>query len=150
METTQIKILNLYDFGIVLLCALTSFFGYKRGLVQSLSFIISGIIGALSAQKFYLEFSQKFTVNPNFSFLILFVGISGVVILIGFFISKLLETFILGFVDRLLGVIFGFVLGIVIILSILLILEKFFPEFINKLFESSFIINFLLEKVRRI
>jgi membrane protein required for colicin V production len=115
-----------------------AFMGFKKGLILELASIVALVLGIYGAVKFsdltadYLN--SYFEISSNWiglvSFLVTFIGIVICVSLLGKVIDKMLKLVALGFINRLLGLIFGLV-KYAIILSFVI----FFFENLNQKFQ---------------
>ncbi len=114
-----------------------AFIGFKKGLVLELASIVALILGIYGAVKFsdvtadYLN--SSFEIASNWiglvSFLVTFIGIVIGVFILGKAIDKMLKIIALGFVNRLLGLVFG-----LIKYAIILSFALFFFENLNSRF----------------
>jgi len=101
--------------GIILL--LGAFFGYKRGFLMELFFLVAIVVGAFLGFKLMAWgvdlLSQKFnvdkTVLPYISFLLIFLIVVGVVIFIGKRIKNSLDKTFLGQMDAVAGAFLGLI-----------------------------------------
>lgn len=114
-----------------------AFMGFRKGLILELASLVGlilGIYGAIKLSGFTAEkLTEYFNVTTEWlgliSFLITFIGIVFAVFLFAKILDKTLKLVALGFVNRLLGLLFG-VLKYALIVSTLL----YFFENINKKF----------------
>lgn len=113
--------------GILLLFAAIS--GFRKGLIAELAGLAALILGIWGAIEFSDITSEFIVENFNWqsehlsiiSFAVTFVVIVILVHIIGGVVNKLVETVMLGFVNKLAGLVFG-ILKSALILSIILVL----------------------------
>ncbi len=120
--------MNYIDIILALLLVLAAFNGFRKGLVvelASLAALVLGIWGAIEFSDITSEFlTEHFEITTKYlhiiSFIITFIVIVVLVHLIGSVVNKLVETVMLGFINKLAGMAFG-VLRSALILSIILV-----------------------------
>jgi membrane protein required for colicin V production len=136
--------MNYIDIVLGILLILAAIGGFKKGLiaeVASLAALILGIWGAIKFSHITSEFLvENFNLTTEYlnliSFVVTFVVIVILVHVVGNVVSKLVETVMLGFVNKLAGLIFG-VLKAALILSIILVLFDKIDEDVHILSEST-------------
>ena len=120
--------MNYIDIILGLLLLFSAIGGFKKGLIAelaSLAALILGIWGAIEfsdiTAEFLIENLNIQTKHLNIiSFVVTFVVIVILVHVVGNVVNKLVDTVMLGFVNRLAGLVFG-ILKSVLILSVLLV-----------------------------
>jgi len=120
--------MNYIDIVLVILLLLAAISGFKKGLIvelASLAALILGIWGAFEFSDITAEFLvENFNWNWDHlnvvSFVITFVVIVILVHIIGSVINKMIEVAMLGFLNRLAGIVFGVVKS-ALILSVILV-----------------------------
>lgn len=121
--------MNVIDLVFLVFLLWSAYKGYTKGIIVQLATFAALLLGILGAIKFS-DFTsdiiiRNFDVNgqylPIISFALTFVAIVIGVHMIAKMISKLMEAVALGFVNRILGILFG-VLKIAFIISIVLVL----------------------------
>ena len=120
--------MNYIDIILGLLLVFSAIGGFKKGLIAelaSLAALILGIWGAIEfsdiTAEFLIENLNIQTKHLNIiSFVVTFVVIVILVHVVGNVVNKLVDTVMLGFVNRLAGLVFG-ILKSVLILSVLLV-----------------------------
>jgi len=118
--------MNWIDLIIVIVVILSVFQGFTNGLVKevaSLAGLVLGIWGAIkfsgfTAAKLYEWFDMTGQYVGIISFVVTFCLIVVIVHFIGIVADKIVKTVALGFLNRLLGIIFG-VLKNILILSVI-------------------------------
>ena len=120
--------MNYIDIVLGLLLLFSAISGFRKGLIAGLASLAALILGIWGATKFSGVISGFLIENFNLktghldiiSFIITFVVIVILVHIIGDVVNKLVDTVMLGFVNRLAGLVFG-ILKSALILSILLV-----------------------------
>lgn len=120
--------MNYIDIVLCILLLLAAINGFSKGLiaeVASIAALILGIWGAIEFSHITTEFLvENFNMKSQhmniISFVITFVVIVVLVHIVGSTVSKLAETVLLGFANKLAGLVFG-VLKSALILSIILV-----------------------------
>lgn len=138
--------MNWIDFVIVVLIVLAVISGFSNGLVRevaSLVGLILGIWGAIkfsdfTAGKLYEWFDMTGQYVGIMAFIITFLAIVVIIHFIGTMADKVVETISLGFLNRLLGMVFGAIKNILILSVIFTILNSidarrhFLPASVNE------------------
>jgi membrane protein required for colicin V production len=112
---SNIHIMNWIDLGIVVILILSMVSGFTNGLIReiaSLAALILGIWGAIkfssfTAGKMYDYFDMSGHYVGIIAFLITFGIIVVIIHFVGIIADKLADAAALGFVNRLLGIVFG-------------------------------------------
>ena len=115
--------MNFIDAIIIIILAFAVIRGFTNGLVKevaSLAALILGIWGAIkfsdfTAGKLYDYFNMTGKYVGIISFVVTFGIIAIVIHFIGVLLDKLLEAVALGFVNRLLGMVFGLIKSVLIL-----------------------------------
>ena len=120
--------MNFIDIIFIILFILAGINGYKKGLIVELASLAALILGIWGAFEFS-DITAEFLVD-NFnwswdhlnvaSFIITFAVIVILVHIIGSVLNKMIEAAMLGFLNRLAGIVFG-VLKSALILSVILV-----------------------------
>lgn len=121
--------MNYIDIILGILLLLAAINGFSKGLISEVASIAALILGIWGAIKFSYITTDFLIENFNMhsehmniiSFVITFVVIVILVHIIGSTVSKLAETVLLGFANKLAGLVFG-VLKSALILSIILVI----------------------------
>jgi membrane protein required for colicin V production len=127
--------MSLVDIAILLLVILSAIQGFRSGLIQSvfsLAGLIAGIaIASWNYQHFAVELAPLLK-NKQLSeaiwFCLLAVGVMLLAGLVGMLIKGLVHGVGLGWLDRLMGLIFGFLRGALLVTLGIVILAAFFPD----------------------
>jgi len=147
--------MNYIDIILIILLFLAAINGFKKGLiaeVASLAALILGIWGAIEfsyiTSDFLVENFDLHTKHLNLiSFVVTFIVIVILVHIVGNTINKLAETVLLGFVNKLAGLIFG-VLRSALILSIILVVFDKIDEDVHILSENTKANSRMYEPIR--
>lgn len=124
--------MNYIDIVLVLLLVFSAIGGFKNGLIAeiaSLAALILGIWGAIHFSDVTSEFLiENFNLKTDhlniISFIVTFVVIVILVHIVGNVLSKMVETVMLGFVNKLAGMVFGILRAALILSIVLLIFDK--------------------------
>ncbi len=135
--------------GIVLIVSIA--IGIKRGFVKELSVVAGLVLGFYFASQHYLELekylfrtSPQSTTHHIICFLIILVVVFFVVFLLGLLLQKIIQLIMLGWLDKILGGIFGVVKGAIIVWLILLLVVSIFPD-TQKSLNKSFLATRIME-----
>ncbi len=121
--------MNIFDILLIIPLVWGAYKGFTKGLIIELGTLASLILGIWVALKFSFHianFLSKFiTINPKYLNLIAFALTFILVLVLVFFISKLIERFVkvmaLDFINKLAGACFG-ILKFSVVLSVVLFL----------------------------
>ncbi len=136
--------MNYIDIILGILLLLSAIGGFKKGLVVELASLAALILGIWGAIKFSYITSEFLVDNFDWnwdhlntvSFIITFIVIVILVHIVAKTVTKLVETVMLGFVNKLAGLVFGFLKGAIILSIILVVFDKI-NEDINILSEKT-------------
>lgn len=111
---------------------LSAISGFRKGLVvelASLAALILGIWGAIEFSSVTAEFlTENFKLETDYlqiiAFVVTFVVIVILVHLVGNVVNKMVETVMLGFVNKLAGLVFGFLRAALFLSIVLLVFDK--------------------------
>ncbi len=123
---------NIIDILILVILALFTFFGAKRGLISEVSRIIGLIAGFVLANQFHNEANQflqqwidNVPVRNVISYLVIFIVVVFAVSIVASILQKFFEFILLGWLNRLLGLLLGFIKGLLIVSVLIFIIEAF-------------------------
>ncbi len=127
--------MNYIDIILLILLILAAISGFKNGLIAEIVSLAALILGVWGAIEFSYITADVLTDKFNFtsshlgiiSFVVTFVVIVILVHIVGNVVNKMAETLMMGFINKLAGLIFG-VLKSALILSIILIVLDFIDE----------------------
>ena len=133
---------NYFDIVFIIIISAFSIYGLIRGFVKEIVSVISIVLGLYIALHWYGEAAQYFAVLREqnlqniLGFIIVFIGASLILSLIGKLVNLALKDINLGCIDHLLGLVFGFIKGVVVVCAILLVLVSFLSPSNKRLAES--------------
>lgn len=147
--------MNYIDIVLGILLVLAAINGFRKGLVAevaSIAALILGIWGAIEfsyvTSDFLVENFELQTEHLNLiSFVLTFVVIVVLVHIVGNVVSKLLDAVMLGFVNKLAGLVFG-VLKAALILSVVLVVFNKIDEGVHVLPEDTKAESSMYEPIR--
>lgn len=124
--------MNYIDIVLALLLIFSAINGFRKGLVvelASLAALILGIWGAIEFSDITSEFLiENFDMQSKhlniISFVITFIVIVILVHVVGSVVNKMVESVMLGFVNKLAGLIFGILRSALILSIILVVFDK--------------------------
>lgn len=124
--------MNYIDIILGLLLVFSAISGFRKGLVAELASLAALILGIWGAIEFSYITSNFLTENFNLdtehlniiSFIVTFVVIVILVYIVGNAVNKLIETAMLGFINKLAGLAFGILRSALILSIILVIFDK--------------------------
>ena len=124
--------MNYIDIVLVLLLVFSAISGFRKGLIvelASLAALILGIWGAIEfsdvTSNFLVEnFHLKSDHLNIISFIVTFVVIVILVHIVGSVVNKMVETVMLGFLNKLAGMVFGIVRAALILSIVLVVFDK--------------------------
>ncbi|MDR2065450.1 MAG: CvpA family protein [Prevotellaceae bacterium] len=134
--------MNYFDIVFALIIIWAAVRGFSTGFIIQLSSLLAMLIGAFVAYKSSFWFASKFlsAINADpvivntFAFIVTFAIVWGLIILLGKFLHTVVKVAMMGFINRILGILFS-VLKIVFALSVILVLAgnlnkslNFLPE----------------------
>ena len=134
--------LNFLDIVIITIIFAFSIYGLIRGFVKEIVSVISIVLGLYIATHWYgeaalyLTFLKDQNLQNILGFIIVFIGGSLLLSLLGKLVSLALKDINLGYINHLLGLVFGFVKGVVVVCVIFLALASFLPPSNKVLAES--------------
>lgn len=127
--------MNPFDIVVGVVLAYGLIRGLFRGLVKELASVIGVLGGFLAAYSFYgtaANYLQGLVSSPAYRKLIAFLAIFCIVVVVvnvlALVIKYLMNIVLLGWLDRLGGVVFGFIKGVLIVAVLFLALTAFLPK----------------------
>ena len=128
--------MNLLDLLLLIPVVWLCIRGFSKGFIIELASLIGMVLGILAAWYFsgyVIDFLKGyFTLTEQvlriIAYVVIFLAVMLVVYLIGKAIEKVAEVVMLGWLNKLLGAIFGMAKGIVLVGIILFIFEKADPN----------------------
>lgn len=124
--------MNYIDIVLGILLVLSAINGFRKGLIAELASLAALILGIWGAIEFSDVTSDFLVENFNLksehlniiSFVVTFVVIVILVHIVGGVVNKMVETVMLGFLNKLAGMIFGIVKAALILSIILVVFDK--------------------------
>ena len=149
--------MNYIDIILAILLLLSAISGFRKGLVvelASLAALVLGIWGAVEFSYITTEFLiENLNVTsdhlPIISFVVTFIVIVILVHIVGNVVNKMVETVMLGFINKLAGMVFGF-LRAALVLSIVMVVFDKIDEDVEILSEQTKENSKLYEPVRKL
>ena len=127
--------MNFFDIIVIVILSYCLIRGVFRGLIKELSSIIGVLGGFYAAFTYYMLVAKplsKWITNTGYlnilSFLIIFCGVFIIISILGVIINYLLKIAFLGWLDRILGSVFGAMKGILIVSVLLIAFTAFLPK----------------------
>lgn len=126
--------MNYIDIIFLIIVLFLTVVGLRKGLVRSVGGIIAIILGFYGASIFYPQFSIwlqgltsifSVTIANILSFILLFILINRLLMILVYILDKVFSVPIIGFVNKLLGGLFGFLGGLLIVGIIVLVFSSF-------------------------
>jgi membrane protein required for colicin V production len=123
--------MNWLDIVVIIFLIISLIGGFANGLIKSLFSLIGLVVGVVLAGRFYvgLAGSLGFISNPSaariVAFIIIFLVVMIIAAILGIIFTKLVSAILLGWLNRLLGGVFGLILGAIFISAILTIWVKY-------------------------
>ncbi len=132
------------DLIILLIVLISLIVGIVRGFVKELSVIVGLILGIYIAVTRYPSFEKyilKLITNPTaakvVSFALIFLVVFFLVILLGVLLQKAIHLVMLGWLDKLIGGVFGIAKGLIISWLLLILATAIYPNAIYTIQKST-------------
>ena len=126
--------MNSLDIAIVIICLIFAVSGLSKGLIRAAFSLAALCLGLYGAFSFHDEISKELSaylkneqINTLISFAALFFAIYIPLFLVGTGIRKVVKSIKLGWLDRILGIVFGGLKGMAVCCVGVLILVSFLP-----------------------
>ena len=122
--------MNWLDIVIIIVIAIPTILGIKIGIIKA-SFSLAGLIlGVILAGHYYIPLSSQLSaLSPGIAkivaFAIILVGVWVIAILLSGLVERAVSMMLLGWINRLVGAVFGFVVGAILCSALLAIWVKF-------------------------
>jgi len=146
--------MNWLDVIIIIILILPTFIGYRRGLIRTVVPLVAIVLGIIVAGRAYDQFGDWFhpallksRAQANIvAFAIIFILFMAAMTVVSRLLHRFLNLLLMGWVDKVGGLVFGLVLGGVISGAILSLLANTFPSAVEATFQKSALAAFLLDK----
>jgi len=118
------------DIVLIVIVAIPTILGLKTGIIKA-SFSLAGLIlGVILAGHYYVPLSEQLSaLSPGIArivaFAIILVGVWVIAILLSGLVERAVSMMLLGWINRLVGAVFGFVVGAILCGALLAIWVKF-------------------------
>ncbi len=145
----QIDFMSGLDIAIILMALFGAFVGLKIGAVSAFFCVLGGFLGGWAASRFSLFFMGFFPDAPSMAYMISFLIVAGGLMLLGIFISKILESFFLGLVDKLFGALLGMGFGLVMAAALCLPLAMTQRPSLRDIFHRSAFTPYLMRVTQK-
>ena len=135
--------MNWLDIVIIVAIAISTFIGFRAGIIKAVLLLAGLIVGVVLAGLYYVPFSEQLTfisqadVARVVAFAIILIVVMVIAAVIARFLKWTASAIMLGWVNRLGGAVFGFVLGAIFCGALLAIWAKYFGV-AGVIIESSF------------
>ena len=122
--------MNWLDIVIIIVLVVAAFIGIKTGLIKAVLSLAGLILGIFLAGRYYLNLAGIMKSLPEqaaniLSYIIILLAVMIIAAIIAWFLNKLLNAVLLGWVNHLAGGIAGLLLGAIFVGAILAILVKY-------------------------
>ena len=124
--------MNWLDIVIIVAIAVSTFFGFRTGIIQAILSLAGLIIGVILAGEYYVRLSERLTfisqpgVAKVVAFVIILIGVAVVAAVLARLLKWVTSLVMLGWANHLGGAVFGFLLAAVLCGAILAVWVKFF------------------------
>ncbi|HUV56643.1 MAG TPA: CvpA family protein [Dehalococcoidales bacterium] len=122
--------MNWLDIVIIIVIAIPAILGIRIGIIKA-SFSLAGLIlGVILAGHYYVPLSEQLSaLSPGIAkivaFAIILVGVWVIAILLSGLVERAVSMMLLGWINRLVGAVFGFAVGTILCSALLAIWVKF-------------------------
>ena len=137
--------MKTFDIAVIVIVSFCLIRGGFKGLIGEISGTIGVVTGFYGAYTYYpliTPYAEKWIENPGIrnlvAFFLLFCAILIVVSLFSVLIHRFLKLVFLGWVDRIVGLVFGTAKGILIVSVLFIMITTFLPKNSNILEDSKF------------
>ena len=109
----------LVDIILLVALAISSFIGFKIGIIKAALSLAGLIVGVILAGRYYISFSQHLSFfgedgSKVVAFIIILLGVLIVAVVVAMLLKWATSAIMLGWVDRLGGAIFGLLWGAIL------------------------------------
>ncbi len=146
----------ILNFVILAVVAIFVIFGLRHGFIRWLAATLGIFVGFwMASQKYFVL--EKFLTGifhtqyqaKIVGFIIVFLLFFFIVVLLGYLLSKIVNLAMLGWLDRVLGGVFGLINGLVFIWILLVLIVTFQPNF-QRSIDKSILAKEILETGRKL
>jgi len=142
------------DAVIILILILPMYIGYRRGLIGTVVPLVAIVLAILVAGRAYDDLAGWF--HPGLlkseaqanvvAFAIIFILVMAAMTAVSLLLRKFLHLLLMGWVDKIGGLVFGLVIGGLISGAVLSLIANSFPS-VEATFQDSLLAAFLLDKL---
>lgn len=124
--------MNWLDIAIIVILAINVFVGLKMGLIKIVLGLVGMVVGVVLAGQFYSQLAEQLTfissegVANVVAFAIIFLGILIIAMIVAGLLKQVASVVMLGWVNRLGGIVLGVLMGGVTCAALLAAWVKFF------------------------
>lgn len=127
--------LTAFDGLLLLIVVVSTLLAFRRGIIRVLLSIAGFVVGLMLAAWNYVEFATwlhqwilSMAAAEVTAFLAILFGVMVVASIVGSVVRRVVKTVGLGFVDRLLGALFGLFRGVLLGVAVMLAVAAFVPD----------------------
>lgn len=129
--------LNGFDWLLIAILLISMGVAFRRGIVRTIFGLVGFFGGLFIASLYYIELAELIIhlklvqTAPTARILAyLLIALLSVILMefAGILVQRLLRVTVLGWLDRILGVVFGFVRGCVLCIAVLMVTTNFAPQ----------------------
>ena len=142
--------MNWLDIVIIIALAISTFLGFKTGLIKTALSLAGLIVGVILAGRCYVTFSEWLSFIPNenaakiAAFAIIVIGVMIIATVLARLLKWAASVMMLGWVNHLGGAVFGLVLGAIFCSALLAIWVKWLG--VGSIITESIVAALLLDK----
>ncbi|MCX8125748.1 MAG: CvpA family protein [Dehalococcoidia bacterium] len=143
--------MNWVDIVIIVVVIGFAISGLSQGAVRTVVGLIGLVAGIVVAGQLYRELSVWLFGSPQewgpiVAWLVIFAAVNIVAAIIGWVLARLVKMTLLGWVDKLLGLVIGGVVGLLTCAALLAVVMKYLPAS-DSVIAGSTLAAFLLDKL---
>lgn len=146
--------MNWLDIVVIVVVVISAFIGLRTGIVRTIATFVGIGLGVYLAGQYYKGLApalSSFITNESLARIAAFIVILLVVFLLSWFaglvLKKILGFVLLGWLDSLLGALFGFVTGAALCGAFIIALGAFGGESFGKVVKDSVVAPIFLDKL---
>ncbi len=123
--------MNGLDIVIIIVIGLSVFSGLRNGLIKAIITLAGLIVGVILAGRYYTSFAQVLAFIPQeniariVAFAIIVLAVMAVAAVVAFLLKSIAHAVLLGWVDHLLGAVFGLFWGGILVGTVLAMWVKY-------------------------
>jgi membrane protein required for colicin V production len=123
--------MNWLDIIIIVILAIAVIGGLKTGIIKAVLALAGIVVGVVLAGRYYLPLAESLSFVPHdgaakiIAFAIILIAVMIISVVIGTILTRVVSAVMLGWINRLVGAVFGLVLGSIFCGAVLAIWGKF-------------------------